>query len=214
MQEKMFEDKELLCINVDKVYDWIVRENTFDIFPTGPITFPGVTADTVLTDATVSCEVVPATLNPIEILSRENRDLSVDGMNVCLQQLTIRKNFTLTIVVTLPTGIIFRSAGIPASRNELVTLCAPDGTDVEITFTELDCFLSSTGTLIAGVGTITFGALVVSVATCQSIQSTYPVTIELVADFCEPREDFLTACSAPTHPQQCPIVFPDNKHCH
>jgi len=51
VQEKKYDDRELLCINVDKVYDWIVRENTFDIFPTGPILFPGVTATTVLTGA-------------------------------------------------------------------------------------------------------------------------------------------------------------------
>ena len=215
VQENKCEEKELICINVDKVYDWIVRENTFDIFPAGPISFPGVTADTVLTGATVTCEVLPAAANPIEILNRENRQLCIDGVDVCLQQLTIRKNFTLTIVVTLPSGTIFRSGGIPASRNELVTLCAPEGTDVEITFTELDCFVSSTGTLIADAGTITFSALVISVATCQSIQSTYPVTIEMEADFCEPREDFITACSAPIHPPQCPDVFPDNNHhCH
>lgn len=214
MQEQKFDDRELICINVDKVYDWIVRENTFDIFPTGPISFPGVTTTTVLTNATVECEVVPAATNPIEILNRENRQLCIDGDDVCLQQLTIRKNFLLTIIVTLPTGTIYRSATIPASRNEIVTLCAPEGTDVELTFTELNCFISSTGMLTAGTGTITFTSLVISVSTCQSIQSTYPVTVELCAEFCEPREDFLTGCAAPVHPPQCPSLFPDQRHCH
>ena len=61
MQEKKpCDGKELICINVDKVYDWIVKENSFDISPTGPIAFPGVTAATSLVGATVTCEVVPA----------------------------------------------------------------------------------------------------------------------------------------------------------
>ncbi len=32
--------QELICINVDKVFDWIVKEMSFDFSPTGPITFP------------------------------------------------------------------------------------------------------------------------------------------------------------------------------
>lgn len=214
VQEKISDERELICINVDKVYDWIVKENSFDIFPTGPIAFPGVTTGTVLTNATVECEVVPAAENPIEILNRENRQLCVDGMDVCLQQLTIRKNFSVTLVVTTTAGTIFRSSLIPASRNEMVTLCAPEGTDVEITYTELDCFLSSTGTLIAGTDTITFSAPVISVSTCQSIQSTYPVTVELFTEFCQPREDFIAGCAPPVHPPQCPSLFPDRHPCH
>lgn len=213
MSNKQHDDSELICINVDKVYDWIVRESTFDIFPTGAIPFPGVTAATDLTNATVDCEVVPAATNPIVIVNRDNRQLSVDGVEVCLQQLTIRKNFSVTLIVTLANGTILRSGTIPASRTELVTLCAPEGTDVEVTYTELECFLSSTGTLTAGEGTITFSSPIIAVSTCQSIQSTFPVTLELCADFCQPREDFIAACSAPVHPPQCPILFPDKHNC-
>ena len=222
MQEKKFDDKEMICVNVDKVYDWIVKENTFDIFPTSPITFTGLTAGTSLVGATVTCSVVPAATNPVEILNRVDRQFCIDGRNVCLQQLEIRKNFTVTLTLTLATGVMFTSTAIAASRNELVTLCAPDGTDVEVTFTELDCFVTSTGTLTLATtgGAVTFSALVISVSSCQSIQSTFPVTMELLADFCEPREDFPTVCPAPSHPPQCPHLFPDdghkghNGHCH
>lgn len=215
MQEENYEQQDLICVNVDKVYDWIMKENTFEIFPTGRIAFPGVTETTALTNATVECEVTPTATNPVEILNRENRQLCIDGMDICLQELTLRKNFTVTIIVTLPTGEIFRSASVPTSRNEKATLCAPDGTDVEITFTELDCFVVSSGSLIASAGGITFSNLVISVSTCQSIQSTYPVTVEIMADFCEPREDFVTGCVAPVSPPQCPYLFPDHhRHCH
>ncbi|MBE1556783.1 hypothetical protein [Sporosarcina limicola] len=216
MQEKKpCHGQELICINVDKVYDWIVKEKSFDISPTGAISFPGITPTTSLVGATVTCEVTPAASNPIVILHREDRPFCIDGKTVCLQQLNIQKNFVVTIIVTLPNGTMFRSSHIPVSRCEQVTLCAPEGTDVEITYTELNCFVCTTGTLTPGTGTITFSALTISVATCQSIQSTFPVTVEFLADYCEPRDDLPTACPPPIRPQQCSVVFPDvGKCCH
>lgn len=216
MQNKKNDDKELICVNVDKVYDWIVRENTFDIFPGLTVAFPGLPVGTALAGATVTCDVTPApgpTPPPIEIISREDRQFCIDGKNVCLQQLTIRKNFELTLTLTLATGVIFVSTPIAFSRNELVTLCAPEGTDVEITFTEIDCFLPTVtlpDTAIADA--VVFLGLVVTVTTCQSIQSTFPVTVELLADFCQPREDFITVCPPPGRPPQCPSLFPDDGH--
>jgi hypothetical protein len=212
-EEKPRDRKELICINVDKVYDWIVKEKTFDITQTGAIAFPGVTGATILTGATVTCEVVPAALDPVVILARENRPFCIDGKTVLLQQLNIQKNFVLTIFVTLPNGTIFPSAGIPVTRCEQVILCAPEGTDVTITYTDLDCFVCSTGTPVANIDSMTFSDLMVSVATCQSIQSTFPVTVEFLADFCEPRDEFPTTCPPPIRPQQCPAVFPDVGHC-
>ncbi|MEY9977727.1 hypothetical protein [Lysinibacillus sp. RC79] len=200
--------QEQICINVDKVFDWIVKEMSFDFSPTGPITFPGVTPTTNLTGAVVTCKVVPATTNPIVILNRENRQFSINGETVCLQNLTIQKNFILTIVVCLPNGTMFTSNTIPLSRCEQVTLCAPKGTDVEILFTDLDCFVCTTGTLTAGTGTITFSALTITVSVCQSIQSTFPVTVEFLATFCEPRAELPFACPGVVRPAQCPAVFP------
>ena len=104
------DDKELICINVDKVYDWIVKENSFDIFPTAPISFPGVTPTTNLASATVTCEVTPAPTNPIVIQNRENRPFCIDGKTVLLQQLNIQKNFVLTVFVTLANGTVLTSA--------------------------------------------------------------------------------------------------------
>lgn len=208
MQDKQpCDGKELICINVDKVYDWIVKENSFDLSPTGAQSFPRVTAMTNLEGATVTCDVAPAASNPIIILHREDRPFCIDGKTVCLQQLTIQKNFVVTIIVTLPNGTMFTSAEIPVSRCEQVTLCAPEGTEVEVTYTELDCFVCTTGRLTAGDQTITFGALSLSVTTCQSIQSTFPVTVEFLADFCEPREEIPTMCPAPMR-ETMPFCFP------
>jgi len=200
--------QELICINVDKVFDWIVKEMSFDFSPTGPITFAGVTPTTDLSGAVVTCKVVPSPTNPIVILNRENRQFSIDGSTVCLQNLTIQKNFILTIVVCLPNGTMFTSNTVSLSRCEQVTLCAPKGTDVEILFTDLDCFVCTTGTLVAGAGTITFSALTITVSVCQSIQSTFPVTVEFLATFCEPRAELPFACPGVVRPAQCPAIFP------
>jgi len=200
--------QEQICINVDKVFDWIVKEASFEFSSTGPITFPGVTGTTNLAGAVVTCNVVPRATNPVVILNRENRQFSIDGATVCLQNLTIQKNFTLTLVVTLPNGTMFTSNPITVSRCEQVTLCAPKGTDVEILFTDLDCFVCSTGTPVPGTNTITFSALVVTISVCQSIQSTFPVTVEFLATFCEPRAELPFACPGVVRPAQCPAVFP------
>jgi hypothetical protein len=238
MQEKKHcDEKELICINVDKVYDWIVKENTFDFaLPTGNIVFTptgSVPANTGgLANATIACEVTPATSNPIVITDRQNRPFCIDGKNVLLQQLHIRKNFVVTLIVTLANGTVLTSVAptvnvntaLAFSRCEQVTLCAPEGTNVEVTFTDLDCFVCSPGILTIptttapapapAAGSINIAGLTLTIATCQSIQSTFPVTVELLADFCEPREDLPTACPAPMRPKQCSVIFPDDGHGH
>ena len=206
-------DQELICINVDKVYDWVMKENTFDYFlPATPLTFTGITGTTSLIGSVVSCEVTPATTNPFVILRRENRSFMIDGCKVCLQQLTIQKNFNLVLFVTLADGTVLRAPSQTISRSEQVTLCAPEGTEIMVEYTDLDCIISSPGvpTLNTATQQITFTGLVISIATCQSIQSTYPVTVEFLADYCEPRADLaLGACPPPTKPQQCHTVYPD-----
>ena len=209
MQENMpSQGRELICMNVDKVYDWIVKEMSFDISPTGEIKFEGVTEQMDLKGAEVKCKVVPAPDNPIVILNRENRTFTIDGASVCLQQLNVQKNFIVTIIVCLPNGTVHTSHDIPVSRCEQVTLCAPKGTDVEITYTDLDCFVCTTGTLTAGLGKITCSALTISVAVCQSIQSTFPVTVEFLARYCEPRADLPFSCPATSRPKHCSVIFP------
>lgn len=209
LDNKPSDGKELICINVDKVYDWIVKENSFDISPSGPYSFPGMVPTLDLGNATVTCEVSPAQEYPIVILNRTDRPFCIDGTNVMLQQLNIQKNFVVTIYVTLPGGLKFESDEFPVSRCEQVTLCAPEGTDIEVTYTELHCFVCGTGTMTAGTDEITFSGLTISVSTCQSIQATYPVTVEFLADYCEPRDDLAMTCSPPMRPHPCSAVFPD-----
>jgi len=168
----------------------------------------------MLNGATVSCEVTPDKHKPIEILCREDRPFCIEGKTVLLQQLNIRKNFELRIFVTLANGAVLTSKPIKVNRCEQATLCAPEGTDVEITYTNLDCFVCTTGDISKENGKIKFSDLTISVATCQSIQSTFPVTVEFLANFCEPRDDLPTTRPAPMRPKQCSVVFPDDDHGH
>jgi hypothetical protein len=210
MQEhKPSHEQELICINVDKVYDWVVKDMSFEFSPTSPIAFPGLPAGTSVAGASVTCQVIPTTDNPVVIMNRENRTFTIDGKSVCLQQLTIQKNFTVTICITLPTGTVFTSTSFEISRCEHVVMCAPKGTSVDVTYTDLDCFVCSTGAFVNnGDGTITFTNLSLSVAVCQSIQSTFPVTVEFCADYCEPRADLPFACPPAVRPSNCSVVFP------
>ena len=90
-------------------------------------------------------------------------------------------------------------------------MCAPKGTSVDVTYTDLDCFVVSTGTidtkyLLPVQSRLT--NLSISVAVCQSIQSTFPVTVEFCADYCEPRADLPFACPPAVRPSNCSVVFP------
>lgn len=222
MQDKNCHDgRERICINVDKVYDWIVKEKSFDINLTDiDIDFPGLPEDADLTRARFECEVTPTDFGidgvaPVVILSREDRKFCIDGKTVELQQLNIQKNFIVTLSVTLANGVTYVSNDrIPATRCEHVVLCAPEETEVEVTYTALDCFICSYSldSPARSAGVIYFDSISISVNTCQSIQSTFPVTVEFLADFCDPREDLPTACPAPGRPKQCPHVFPDFDH--
>ncbi|RDY72741.1 hypothetical protein DXT76_00295 [Halobacillus trueperi] len=221
--KKLNGGQELICMNVDKVYDWVIEERSFEYsLPAGTdIVFgpAGLVPDMTITGATVSCEVEPDETNPVEILDREDRPFVINGTPVTLQQLNIRKNFVITLTVTLADGTVLTSTDIAAnnallsfSRCEQVTLCAPEGTDVEITYTDLDCFVCNDGGTLTGTAatnSIDFGSeLSFSIVSCQSIQSTYPVTVEFLAEFCEPRDSLPTPCPAPIRPDQCPVVFP------
>lgn len=210
MQEQMpSHAQELICINVEKVYDWVVKDMSFEFSPTSPIPFPTLPADANLAGASITCQVVPRVDSPVVIMSRENRTFTIDGTSVCLQQLMIQKNFTVTICITLANGTMYQSADFDISRCENVVMCAPKGTNVDVTYTELDCFVCSTGAFVNnGNGTVTFENLSLSVSVCQSIQSTYPVTVEFLADYCEPRADLPYACPPASRPKNCSVVFP------
>ncbi|MEC5424239.1 hypothetical protein QGM71_12130 [Virgibacillus sp. C22-A2] len=209
--------QELLCINTEKVYDWILNETNFDLSLTGlDLPINPTTGDQLecgdIDLNTVTCTVEPAAVDPIVVLDREDQDFTVDGAEVTLQLVNIRKNFEVTVFAELIPelgGATVEVGSAEFTRCEQVILCAPEGTEIDVTYTDLDCFVC---TATCDVGTTTEVDeldVTVTVRLCQSIQSTFEVTLEIVADFCQPRDVLpFPPCPAPTIPPQCPVVFP------
>jgi hypothetical protein len=202
--ESLTGGQELLCINTTKVFDWILNEVTFDLTFVNE-ELPEMDEEQLTCDeitGTVTCEVTPG---PVDVISREDKEFVIDGKEVILQLVTIRKNFTITFFFPTATGT--EEASFDFSRCEQVVLCAPEGTDIEVTVTDVDCFICS---FECEDEDDDFDAQV-TVRLCQSIQSTFPVTLEIKADFCQPRDILPTpACPKPTMPPQCPTIFPGN----
>jgi hypothetical protein len=215
--DKISGGQEVLCINTDKVYDWIVNEATFDLtlnnldLPVNPVT--GVQLECSDIDInSVTCTVAPAEVNPIEIVSRVDQDFVVNGEEVTLQIVTIRKNFVVTIFVDLVPALVGATVEVGSAeftRCEQVILCAPEGTNINVSYTDLDCFVCTASCDPGTTTEVDELDVTVTVRLCQSIQSTYPVTLEITAEFCQPRDILpFPPCPTPTIPLQCPVVFP------
>ncbi|SHN07223.1 hypothetical protein [Gracilibacillus kekensis] len=217
--EKLTGGQELLCINTEKVYDWILNETTFDLtvdgleLPINTVTGAQLECDDIDQTA-VTCTVTPAEIDPIVILDREDQEFRIDGEEVTLQLINIRKNFDVTVFVPLIAelgGGTIEVGSASFTRCEQVILCAPDGTDIDVSYTDLDCFVCAVNCDTGSTTEIDELNVTVSVRLCQSIQSTFEVTLELVADFCQPRDTLpFPPCPAPTMPAQCPVVFPNS----
>ena len=217
--ENLSGGQELLCINTEKVYDWILNEANFDLsltdldLPLNPVTGEQLECDDIDLNS-VTCTVAPTEVDPIVVLDREDQEFVIDGAQVTLQLVNIRKNFEVTVFVDLIPelgGATVEVGSAEFTRCEQAILCAPEGTDIDVTYTDLDCFVC-TATCDAGTTTdVDELDVTVTVRLCQSIQSTFDVTLEIVADFCQPRDILpFPPCPAPTMPPQCPVVFPNN----
>lgn len=194
--------QELLCVNVDKVYDWIINQAPVNLvnqaltFPTNSPCQTGF----VITGST--CDVVQSSV--VEVGPRTNRTFVIGGAEVTLQRVNLLKTLSVTVTVTgTLAGADFTlvSAPVTTTVNESFFLCAPEGTTVDVTVTDVECGATVTCTGTAATANI-------SAIICQSIQVVAPVTIELTAAFCNPRENFIATCPAPAIPPQCPTVFP------
>ena len=91
---------------------------------------------------------------------------------------------------------------IPIEIPESIFLCAPEGTDLVVRLSDIECnvVLNCVGGAL--------GSVDISLNLCQSVQTVTNVTVELPAEFCQPREVFTEQCPTPTIPAQCPVVFP------
>lgn len=209
-------DPEILCINTDKVYDWVILQNninnTFLAADLGAL--PVDPCDPAVSNLRTNCYLVDAAGNPlppnreiavIETSDRQDRTFLVDNKQVLLQKVSFQS--TIYVVVEISglngtTPFIEQTQPIAIEIPESIFLCAPEGTDLIVRLSDIECnvVLNCAGT--------TLGNVDISLQLCQSVQAVTNVTVELPANFCEPREVFTEQCSTPIIPAQCPVVFP------
>ncbi|SET76973.1 hypothetical protein SAMN05216389_12636 [Oceanobacillus limi] len=218
MQEKPLQGaQELLCMNAEKVYDWVILQQELNqtataaalgVLPIDPCdpTVSGLTTTCYLVDPVTGNQLPPNAEIPVtEVGEREDREFVVNGSLVTLQRVSFIK--TLNVVVEFSgiagtTPFVVTSDAIEVEIPESVYLCAPDGTRLIVRVSDVDCSVN-----VNCVG----GALEsvdIFLNVCQSVQSVADVTLELVADFCQPRDILVEQCPTPTIPPQCPVVFP------
>lgn len=208
-------DEELLCINADKVYDWVILQSNVNtnataadlalsIDPCGaPIS--NLTTECFLTDAAGNRLGPNSEITVTETRDREDRAFVIDGAEVILQNVAFQKNLFIVIEFSGLTGttpFVEQSAPIAIEIPESLFMCAPDGTDLVVRITDIECSvrLNCTGTALTSVD--------ISVNLCQGVQSIANVTVELAAEFCQPRDVLTEQCPTPVIPPQCPVLFP------
>ncbi|WP_335872295.1 hypothetical protein [Bacillus sp. 2205SS5-2] len=204
-------NQELLCIEAEKVYDWIIEESIFKT-SINNVNFDfgtGVSCDQI---ASVTCTITALEITEVPD-SREDVQLIIDGEPITLQKILLKKVITYSPTLTLENGNTVTNAGFQFVAFEEVVLCAPEGTTINASETELNCIVTgySFCQVIDG-GTELSLNFSVKFLICQSITATFPVILELKAGFCTPREPLAIDCPTPFVPAQCPSLFPVDRH--
>lgn len=218
MQKQQLPPTELLCFNAEKVYDWVILQETVNqnvlvadlgVLPIDP-------CNPAVSNLSTRCYLIdPLTGNPLpqnaeievdEDDDRQDRDFIIDGNQVTLQRVSFVKNLSLVVEFSGfegTTPFLEISDPIEIEIPESVFLCAPEGTRLVVRISDVICNVSVNCVIGA------LESVDVSLNICQSVQSVADVTLELEASFCEPRDLLVTdECPSPVIPPQCPIVFP------
>ncbi len=213
---------EPLCINADKVYDWVIlqaniRENVDPTF-TDPnfdelilCSATNISTEIFLTDAQGNPLPPNGVIAAEEVAERQDRGFIIDGKRVTLQKVTFVKTIYIVVEFSGLNGtepFVVRTNPIAVEVPESIYLCAPDGTDLIVRFSDLEGSVR-----INCINTPpTEITLDIMLNLCQSVQTFANVTLELRADFCHPRENLMDSCHAPSVPRQCPVVFPGDRY--
>ncbi|OPA80176.1 hypothetical protein BVG16_05370 [Paenibacillus selenitireducens] len=196
----------LECIQVPKIFDWIVKvtqivdESTID--PAACLPLPS--------SFSVSVELtsVQAVEKPGSV--RENVVVTIGGTTLTLQRVVIRKTGTYLVTITdtsVVPNVVHCTYTKSFVRFEKVLLCAPPGTDVDVT-------VIPSGTTIEVLDVVDNTLVNVDINICQSIQVTAIVKLMVEAELCQPRADIPipeNPCVV-TFPHQCPAIFPGHPY--
>jgi len=201
------------CINVQKVYDWVMINA--DEIKTIPI--PQVNLDLINTALGIGAQlqVTGAITLPggivTSIVSIIRRLVEINGVEVEVGCAQILKTVTFTITVTdISTAIPTIITTFPATTQliERAGICFPQ----PFTADNVAIHVRSAMTLSLSDVPID-GNFMFEVVVCQDLQVETQVKLEVLARFCEPRNNTIVCgtgiiCEPPTFPPQCPQIFP------
>ncbi|GGH83947.1 hypothetical protein JOD43_000772 [Pullulanibacillus pueri] len=221
------------CIRVPKVYDWVT--DTLTVTKTIPFTEEQLEE--------IECAMDDPDRRPLRLISRtpktpplfplnqsnpklyenngffceqigEKRNVTVPvaGDFVDAQLVDLLFNTDVKIEVVDRHGEAVTECVIDVAAMESFVLCFPDGTDLLCRISRIFSRISSGTILLNNPAPTSFK---LEVTFCVDVQVEAEVKLEVLAKFCDPRENNIVApenevtpCPPVTFPEQCPSIFP------
>lgn len=201
------------CINVQKIYDWVLINA--DEIKTIPIPEENLDLINAALDAGAQLQVTGEITLPegvvTSIVSIVRRFVVIDGVEVEVGCAQILKTVTIDITVTdvstaEPTVVTTFTA--TTQLIERAGICFPQ----PFTADNVTIHVRSATALTLSDVPID-GNFLFEVVVCQDLQVETQVKLEVLARFCEPRDNTIVCgtgiiCEPPTFPPQCPQIFP------
>ncbi|MYL63578.1 hypothetical protein GLW07_09455 [Bacillus hwajinpoensis] len=220
------------CIRVQKVYDWVTDQlsvrKTIEFTDEQIALIEAAMEDPTRRPLRIVCNV-PETppLFPLSGSDQEGEGFLCEqigdkrDVNVALpgggladaQLVDLLFTADLQVLVVDRNGVVVTEVDCSTSILESFVLCFPDGTDLFCRITKIVCRIPS-GTVLLNCPSPTSFDL--EVIFCVDIQVEAEVKLEVLAKFCSPRDNDLTAgiddiideCPPIEFPAQCPDIFP------
>ncbi|MDV2685092.1 hypothetical protein RYX56_11985 [Alkalihalophilus lindianensis] len=222
----MSHKKHNLCINAEKVFDWVIRpvdiqtktfcgeelEELFgesrDLLEDGLCDFleenPGITTE---------CKVLEQCLEAKEIIQpngRQKIEVTLpSGEEVKLHKVKILVSGKVKVFIFDGKQCVSESRVIDFCTTQTFFLCAPKGTCVYARVLEGECDAE----LICCNDT---AHLNIDIDFCLDVHATDFVKLEIEGAYCKPRNEFpisdIVVCRPEKSPPQCPLIFP-GKNC-
>jgi hypothetical protein len=201
------------CINVQKIYDWVLINA--DEVKTIPIPEEELEAINEALDEGAQLQVTGTITLPAgvvtSIVSIVRRFVVIDGVEVEVGCAQILKNVTIDITVTDVSNATPVEVATFTATTQLIEragICFPQ----PFTADNVTIHVRSASALPLSDVPID-GNFLFEVYVCQDLQVETQVKLEVLARFCEPRDNTIVCgtgliCEPPSFPPQCPQIYP------
>ncbi|PGZ99797.1 hypothetical protein COE51_08355 [Bacillus pseudomycoides] len=200
------------CIEVTKVYDWVVLTNR----DRNKVSIPaGCTADIQ------NCLHLGGTVNATcgitdtfcEVVDTRPANIGVPSARIVTLGITATVTVTFTCTTgTPPVTTTLCTFSVPVTFIDEVILCVPTDPTLD-PLISIECNVFDTNCSVV-FNQLLGDFVLLDVVLCKDVQVTRPVKLEVEAKFCGPRqaipiEEITPQCPPfPAFPEQCPTFFP------